>query len=149
WAPRSAWPPRPASAPRPAWAARRSEWAARPGRRRPGRPRARPDRSDGARYDARARASLPSYYLRGDKASDQSDDRLLYYRRPASLSTKRDRMSVEQQTGRAAEILARSQQYVLHPWATQATWQPTVFSTGEGCYLVDADGNRYLDFSSQ
>jgi taurine--2-oxoglutarate transaminase len=58
-------------------------------------------------------------------------------------------MSIEQQASRAQEILARSRQYVLHPWATQATWAPTVFTTGQGCYLVDADGNRYLDFSSQ
>jgi taurine--2-oxoglutarate transaminase len=58
-------------------------------------------------------------------------------------------MSVEQQTSRAQEIRELSRQYVLHPWATQESWAPNVFSTGQGCYLVDADGQRYLDFSSQ
>jgi taurine--2-oxoglutarate transaminase len=58
-------------------------------------------------------------------------------------------MAVERQTSRAEELRATSRRYVLHPWATQETWRPPVFSTGEGCYLVDADGRRYLDFTSQ
>jgi taurine--2-oxoglutarate transaminase len=58
-------------------------------------------------------------------------------------------MTVDQGATRSSEILARSREYVLHPWATQGKWEPTVFVGGEGCYLVDAEGRRYLDFSSQ
>ncbi|MDA4114626.1 MAG: aspartate aminotransferase family protein [Thaumarchaeota archaeon] len=31
----------------------------------------------------------------------------------------------------------------------EATWKPTVMVRGEGMYLEDAQGNRYLDFSAQ
>jgi taurine--2-oxoglutarate transaminase len=56
---------------------------------------------------------------------------------------------IEQQVGRSSEILERSRAYVLHPWATQGTWEPKVFAGGEGCYLIDVEGRRYLDFTSQ
>jgi len=34
-------------------------------------------------------------------------------------------------------------------WRAQRTWQPIEFVEGEGCYLVDSKGKKYLDFSSQ
>jgi taurine--2-oxoglutarate transaminase len=39
--------------------------------------------------------------------------------------------------------------YVLFPWVTQATHRPLAITRAEGVYLWDADGKRYLDFSSQ
>jgi taurine--2-oxoglutarate transaminase len=38
---------------------------------------------------------------------------------------------------------------VFHPWAVQGPRQVRTFVRGEGSYVVDADGSRYLDFSSQ
>jgi adenosylmethionine-8-amino-7-oxononanoate aminotransferase len=32
-----------------------------------------------------------------------------------------------------------------HPFTQQAEWEPLVIARGEGNYLVDTDGNRYLD----
>ena len=32
-----------------------------------------------------------------------------------------------------------------HPFTQMAEWDPLVIARGEGNYLVDADGNRYLD----
>ena len=56
---------------------------------------------------------------------------------------------VEQLTRDTDDLLERGRRFVLHPWATQGTWGPTTFVGGEGCYLVDSEGRRYLDFSSQ
>jgi taurine---2-oxoglutarate transaminase len=58
-------------------------------------------------------------------------------------------MTVGQRAGPSEAVLERSRRYVLHPWATQGSWAPTVFTAGDGCYLVDAEGRRYLDFTSQ
>ncbi len=40
-------------------------------------------------------------------------------------------------------------QLVFHPWVAQAPRNVPVFVEGEGSYLVDESGRRYLDFSSQ
>lgn len=58
-------------------------------------------------------------------------------------------MAIGQPATRSEELLDAGRRFVLHPWATQSAWQPPVFVTGEGCYLVDAEGKRYLDFTSQ
>jgi taurine--2-oxoglutarate transaminase len=58
-------------------------------------------------------------------------------------------MTVDQKTRETEDILAKSRKYVLHPWATQTSWNPVVFAAAQGCYLWDVDGKRYLDFSSQ
>lgn len=38
---------------------------------------------------------------------------------------------------------------VFHPWAVQGPRDVPTFVSGSGSYLIDADGRRYLDFSSQ
>jgi taurine---2-oxoglutarate transaminase len=38
---------------------------------------------------------------------------------------------------------------VFHPWAVQGPRTVSAFVGGSGSYLTDADGRRYLDFSSQ
>jgi taurine---2-oxoglutarate transaminase len=38
---------------------------------------------------------------------------------------------------------------VFHPWALQGPRNVPTFVAGSGSYLIDADGRRYLDFSSQ
>jgi adenosylmethionine-8-amino-7-oxononanoate aminotransferase len=40
------------------------------------------------------------------------------------------------------------QNYVWHPFTQMRDWEaepPIVITRGEGCYLIDSDGNRYLD----
>lgn len=49
--------------------------------------------------------------------------------------------------GRKAYELDRA--HVFHSWSAQASLDPFVFAKGDGSYLIDADGKRYLDFSSQ
>jgi taurine--2-oxoglutarate transaminase len=39
--------------------------------------------------------------------------------------------------------------HVFHSWSAQATLDPMVVERAEGSAIWDADGNRYLDFSSQ
>jgi taurine--2-oxoglutarate transaminase len=39
--------------------------------------------------------------------------------------------------------------HVFHSWSAQAALSPMVFAGGEGCYVWDYEGTRYLDFSSQ
>ncbi len=45
---------------------------------------------------------------------------------------------------RTAEIIAAEQQHILQTYARPAL----VIERGDGCYLFDTDGNRYLDFVS-
>jgi taurine--2-oxoglutarate transaminase len=40
-------------------------------------------------------------------------------------------------------------QLVFHPWTMQGPRVVPTFVEGSGSHLVDADGRRYLDFSSQ
>jgi adenosylmethionine-8-amino-7-oxononanoate aminotransferase len=47
-----------------------------------------------------------------------------------------------------AEIARLDQDHLWHPFTQQQGWaeeEPLVIERGEGCYLIDADGNRYLD----
>lgn len=48
----------------------------------------------------------------------------------------------------AAEYQAKHARYVLTPWSAQAGLRPPVIVRGEGRFLYDADGKRYLDFSA-
>ncbi|MWB97148.1 aspartate aminotransferase family protein [Agromyces seonyuensis] len=50
-------------------------------------------------------------------------------------------------SGRTAYELDRA--HVFHSWSAQKALDPIVIAGGEGSYLWDADGKRYLDFSSQ
>jgi taurine--2-oxoglutarate transaminase len=47
-----------------------------------------------------------------------------------------------------AEYQAKHARYVLTPWSAQAGLRPPVIVRGEGRFLYDADGKRYLDFSA-
>jgi len=38
---------------------------------------------------------------------------------------------------------------VFHPWVLQGPRNVSTFVAGSGSYLIDAEGRRYLDFSSQ
>jgi taurine--2-oxoglutarate transaminase len=38
---------------------------------------------------------------------------------------------------------------VFHPWVAQGPREVPTFVGGSGSYVIDADGRRYLDFSSQ
>jgi len=47
-----------------------------------------------------------------------------------------------------AELAAKSKQYTLAPWVAQGQWFPLTMSRAEGVYFWNADGKRYLDWSS-
>ena len=44
-----------------------------------------------------------------------------------------------------SELQARDQRYVWHPFTQMAQWQPLVITRGQGAYLIDEEGRRYLD----
>jgi len=50
---------------------------------------------------------------------------------------------------RGAAVLADDRAHVFHSWSAQGALKPLAIAGGEGCTVVDFDGNRYLDFSSQ
>jgi len=39
--------------------------------------------------------------------------------------------------------------YVYGTWTYENAWNPLIIESGEGCYITDINGKRYLDFSSQ
>jgi len=47
------------------------------------------------------------------------------------------------------EIINLNREYVFFPWAVQSQVDPIPAVRSEGVYFWDADGKRYLDFSSQ
>ncbi|MBN9165949.1 MAG: aminotransferase class III-fold pyridoxal phosphate-dependent enzyme, partial [Myxococcales bacterium] len=47
-----------------------------------------------------------------------------------------------------AEIQAKHAKYVLSPWLAQGGLVAPVIVKGEGSYLFDSDGKKYLDFGS-
>ena len=47
------------------------------------------------------------------------------------------------------EIINLNREYVFFPWAVQSQVNPIPAVRSEGVYFWDADGKRYLDFSSQ
>ncbi len=49
----------------------------------------------------------------------------------------------------AAKIKALDKAHHLHSWSIQSQLDPMVFDHGKGAEMWDAEGNRYLDFSSQ
>ncbi len=46
------------------------------------------------------------------------------------------------------EIIRNNQQYTLFSWSKQKGTNPIAVKYGEGVYLYDYDGKRYIDFSS-
>jgi taurine--2-oxoglutarate transaminase len=49
----------------------------------------------------------------------------------------------------AARVLELDRAHVFHSWSAQAALNPMLIAGGEGSYVWDYDGNRFLDFSSQ
>jgi taurine---2-oxoglutarate transaminase len=50
---------------------------------------------------------------------------------------------------RGAAIYATDRAHVFHSWSAQKALNPIVIAGGQGSYVWDYDGKRYLDFSSQ
>ncbi|MBC8172155.1 MAG: aminotransferase class III-fold pyridoxal phosphate-dependent enzyme [Anaerolineae bacterium] len=48
-----------------------------------------------------------------------------------------------------AEIVQKSKDYTLVSWNAQGIWNPIPIERGEGVYIYDESGKRYLDWSSQ
>ncbi|MEP7233054.1 MAG: aminotransferase class III-fold pyridoxal phosphate-dependent enzyme [Ginsengibacter sp.] len=48
----------------------------------------------------------------------------------------------------AEEIIQNSQDYTLFSWSKQKSTNPIAVKYGEGVYLYDYDGKKYIDFSS-
>jgi taurine--2-oxoglutarate transaminase len=49
----------------------------------------------------------------------------------------------------AAESIQKNKDYTLASWMAQGTWNPIPIERGDGVYIYDANGKRYLDWSSQ
>ena len=45
-------------------------------------------------------------------------------------------MTAKQQTFDVEALLDKSRQYVLHPWGTQSSWAPMVFTAAEGLLFM-------------
>jgi taurine--2-oxoglutarate transaminase len=50
---------------------------------------------------------------------------------------------------RGREVYALDRAHVFHSWSAQDLVDPLPIAGGEGCYVWDFDGRRYLDLSSQ
>ncbi|MBS1884405.1 MAG: adenosylmethionine--8-amino-7-oxononanoate transaminase, partial [Actinobacteria bacterium] len=51
----------------------------------------------------------------------------------------------------AARLNALDQEFAWHPFTQQQGWseeEPLMIERGEGVYLFDVDGNRYIDGTS-
>lgn len=48
-----------------------------------------------------------------------------------------------------AELESKNKQYTLASWTAQGAWTPLSMVRGEGVHFWDADGARYIDWSSQ
>lgn len=53
------------------------------------------------------------------------------------------------QYSEAQTIVSKNREYTFFSWSVQNTVQPIPIVRAEGVYFWDADGKRYLDFSSQ
>jgi taurine--2-oxoglutarate transaminase len=63
---------------------------------------------------------------------------------------RRDSMTQQQGTGLDAETIRQwERDYVLYPWQVQKGLNPTVAVSAKGNYFFDANGKKYLDFTSQ
>ena len=47
------------------------------------------------------------------------------------------------------EISELTARYTYGTWRFQRGWKPLHIADAEGCYFIDGNGKRYLDFSSQ
>ena len=58
-------------------------------------------------------------------------------------------MDLEQNKMPAEEIIQLSKEYTFFSWSVQSQVNPIPVTKADGVYFWDADGKRYLDFSSQ
>jgi taurine--2-oxoglutarate transaminase len=58
-------------------------------------------------------------------------------------------MSIEKRTLTAQEIVELNREYTFFSWSVQSTINPIPMTKAEGVYFWDANGKRYIDFSSQ
>jgi len=58
-------------------------------------------------------------------------------------------MSVEQKKMNADEITQLSKEFTFFSWSVQSEVNPIPIDHAEGVYFWDANGKRYIDFSSQ
>src|SRR5215813_8862943 len=49
----------------------------------------------------------------------------------------------------SAQVKELTRKYTYGTWRRQKGWNPLHVTDAEGCYFVDADGKKYLDFSAQ
>ena len=49
----------------------------------------------------------------------------------------------------AREVYEKERRHVLAPWSAWGKTDPMVVNEAEGCHMIDGDGNRLLDFTSQ
>ena len=49
----------------------------------------------------------------------------------------------------AEEITALTRQHNYGTWRYQKAWNPMLMVDAEDCHIIDGNGKRYLDFSSQ
>ena len=57
--------------------------------------------------------------------------------------------SITPDPARGQRVFDLDRAHVFHSWSAQAALNPMVFAGGEGSYVWDYEGTRYLDFSSQ
>ena len=58
-------------------------------------------------------------------------------------------MSFTPDPAEGQRVLGLDRAHVFHSWSAQAALNPMLIAGGEGSYVWDYDGNRFLDFSSQ
>lgn len=58
-------------------------------------------------------------------------------------------MVLEKQALTAQEIVSMNREYTFFSWSVQSAANPIPMARAEGVYFWDADGKRYIDFSSQ
>lgn len=49
----------------------------------------------------------------------------------------------------AAETIQKNKDFTITSWIAQGTWNPIPIERAEGIYIYDANGKRYMDWSSQ
>ncbi|MGE0818266.1 MAG: aspartate aminotransferase family protein [Candidatus Nanopelagicales bacterium] len=58
-------------------------------------------------------------------------------------------MSFQPDPAEGQRVLGLDRAHVFHSWSAQAALNPMLIAGGEGSYVWDYEGNRFLDFSSQ
>src|SRR6059036_3416019 len=69
-------------------------------------------------------------------------------RNPKSWKQKNNYMSETKTMSETKEIIQDNLDYTLFSWSKQKNIAPIAVKYGEGVYLYDYDGKRYIDFSS-